>query len=351
MFQSLPVAVLVLIFVAGAVAIWFAGIRLSNTTDVLSERLGLGEALGGLIVLAVVTNLPEIAITVSAALRGNLSLAVGNILGGVAVQTVVLVLLDVFGVGKATTLTRKAASLVLVVEAALVIAILSVVVLGSQLPPFTISRVTPSGLLIVLLWVAGLELVRRARSALPWHESGNGQAGQAEPRGHAKGKKNVRSKHQSTARVALVFFIAATVTLLAGVVLEGSGDALAQVLGMDGVLFGATILALATSLPEISTGLASVRLGDYQLAVSDIFGGNAFLPVLFFLATLVSGQAALPRVTPPDLYLTGLATLLTTVYLVGLIFQPKRQVARMGLDSLFVLVFYLLGVVGLFTLA
>jgi len=48
-----------LLFFGGAAAIvWVAGVRLSDTTDVLSSRLGLGEALGGLIMLAIVTNLP-----------------------------------------------------------------------------------------------------------------------------------------------------------------------------------------------------------------------------------------------------------------------------------------------------
>ena len=73
---------------------WYAGIKLSDTTDVLATRLHLGEALGGLILLAIATNLPEIAITVSAALAGNLGIAIGNILGGIAIQTVVLVALD-----------------------------------------------------------------------------------------------------------------------------------------------------------------------------------------------------------------------------------------------------------------
>jgi cation:H+ antiporter len=97
-FGSYSLSALALVFALAVGAAWAAGIRLSDTTDVLLERFGLGQALGGLILLAVVTNLPEIAITASASLNGELGVAVGNILGGIAIQTAVLVLVDVFGV-------------------------------------------------------------------------------------------------------------------------------------------------------------------------------------------------------------------------------------------------------------
>ena len=66
----LPLLVSLLVFLVCALAIWVAGIALSNYTDVLSDRLHLGAALGGLILLAVATNLPEIAITVAASVNG-----------------------------------------------------------------------------------------------------------------------------------------------------------------------------------------------------------------------------------------------------------------------------------------
>ena len=348
-FGSLALPWLILLFAAAAGAIWMAGIKLSDTTDVLSSRLGLGQALGGLILLAIATNLPEIAITFTAALSHNIGIAIGNILGGIAIQTVVLALLDGFGV-RASPLTYRAASLVLVIEGAAVIAMLVVVVMGTRLSPDVIwLHITPPGIALLALWLASLWLVNRARRGLPWHEAGNPPDGQPEPRGtaHARKDEAMTKRGRSTAWVASVFALAALVTLGGGVVLEESSNGIAGHLGLSGVLFGATFLAAATSLPEVSTGLASLKLGDYQLAVSDIFGGNAFLPVLFLLATLVSGSAVLPEAQNSDVYLTALGGLLTVFYICGLLFRPQRQWLRLGPDSTLVVVAYALGIVGL----
>ncbi|MDQ1082865.1 MULTISPECIES: sodium:calcium antiporter [Microbacterium] len=344
--DSLPLPLLVIIFVAAAAVVWVAGIQLSKATDVIDARLHLGSALGGLIVLAVATNLPEIAITVSAAVSGNLDVAVGNILGGIALQTVVLVILDAFGKRGhgVKPLTYRAASLTLVLEGLVVVAVLAAVIAGSQLPDgLEVLRLTPDVVLIAALWIVGLLLVQRAGSNLPWHE--DGRAPDASP------KPQKSEKKMSTKKAFVVFSISALATLVAGVVLERSGDAASSQIGLSGVLFGATVLALATSLPEISTGLQAIRQGDDNLAISDIFGGNAFLPVLFLLATVISGSAVLPRANAADIYLTALAALLTLVYVVGLIFRPQRRVIGMGIDSFVVLVLYAVGIGGLFAIS
>lgn len=348
--SSLPSLVLLLIFVVCAGVIWVAGVKLSETTDVLSERWHLGSAMGGVIMLAIATNLPEIAITASAALAHQVDVAVGNILGGIAIQTVVLVALDAAGVRPRKPLTYLAASLTLVLEGALVVALLVVVVMSTQLPPTLIAwRLAPGPVLIAVLWVAGLLLVRRADRGLPWHEGGHAPDSQDKQPGHSRttAEQQATEKGVSTGRASLVFGVSAVATLVAGVFIERSGEEVFGRWGMSGVIFGATVLAAATSLPELSTGLASTRLGDYKLAVSDIFGGNAFLPVLFLLATVLSGSAVLPLAHRSDIYLTALAGLLTVVYMVGLVFRPQRQWLRMGPDSIVVLALYVLGIAGL----
>ena len=346
---SLPLWASLLVFVLCAGAIWVAGVFLSNYTDVLSDRLHLGAALGGLILLAVATNLPEIAITLAAALNGQVDVAVSNILGGIAIQTVVLVALDAFGVRVRRPLTYQAASLRLVLEGAVVVAVLAVVVMGAQLPKTAIAfRLSPDVIGIAAVWVIGLVLTQRA-AKLPWQDNGNAPDSQPEPRGHSARKRAAAAteKGVSTGKALAVFGGAAIVTLVAGALLEESGTQAADHVGLSGVLFGATVLAAATSLPELSTGLTAVRNADYQLAFGDIFGGNAFLPVLLLLATVVSGKAILPNAHNSDLYLTALGALLTIIYMGGLLFRPARERARLGIDSIMVLAIYALGVVGL----
>lgn len=345
MFSGLGVAPLVLIFAGAAGVVWFAGVWLSRATDVLDTSLGLGEALGGAILLALATNLPEIAITSSAAISHDLGIAIGNILGGIAIQTVVLVALDI-AVGRDAALTTKAASLILGLEGLLVILVLSIAVMGAQLPGDALfARIEPAALLIVIAWIAGLWLVNRARRGLPWHdETGTAPGAQVEPMGHSKQKK---AEKMGLSRAVWIFAGGAAVTLAAGVVLEQSGGEIADHLGLSGVVFGATILAAATALPEVSTGIESIRLGDYQLAVSDIFGGNAFLPVLFLVAGLLSGSAVLPQAQATDIYLTALGIVLTVVYLWGLVTRPHRLILRMGIDSFAVLLLYAAGIAGL----
>ena len=341
MIAHLGLPVLGGVFIVSAGAIWFAGIQLSKTTDEIDSRFGLGEALGGLILLAFATNLPEIAIVSAAAVQHNFDIATGNILGGIAIQTLVLVALDGFGVPR-RPLTNVTASLVQVLEGTLVIAVLAVAIGAFLLPKsVVVARIDPSAVLIVLLWIGGLYVVWRASKSLPWKAVGG-----AGPDAGARRRAKTR-KPRSAAVTLGIFGGAGLVTLAAGVLVEQSGSAIAAQIHLSGAVFGGTVLAAATALPELSTGLAAAHIEDFELAVSDIFGGNAFLPVLFFPATLIAGQSVLGGAAKTDAFLAVLGILLTAVYIAGLVIRPKKQYLRLGPDSLAVLVLYVAGIAGM----
>ncbi|HEX3686415.1 MAG TPA: hypothetical protein VHU60_02430, partial [Gaiellaceae bacterium] len=314
---------LLLVFLAAAGATWAAGILLSKGTDALDARLGLGDALGGLILLSIAGSLPELAITISAAAAGNLGLAAGNLIGGIAIQTMVLLVCD-FAVGPQRPLTYLVGRLTPVLEALLVIIVVAGVEMGALLKPSTAiaGRVSPASLGIVVFWVIGLFTINRAARDPRW---------QVEMPGSRPGRRRRERAHpdqphpyagSSTARVALIFGVACAITLAAGVALEQSGNELANRLGVNGVIFGATVLAAATALPEISSGLAAVRLGDHSLAMGDIFGGNAFQVCLFLVADLVAGQPVLPSAGNLNAWLAALGVALTAIYGFGVISRP-----------------------------
>ncbi len=341
----------VVVFAAGAGATWVAGIFLSKTTDALDARLGLGEELGGILLLAVAGSLPEVAITVSAASQGNLDLAAGNLIGGVAVQTMVLVLCD-FVAGRERPLTFLVGALTPVLEGMLVVLVVSGVLMGALLRPSTAigGVVSPASIAIVVVWVIGVYVINRVRKNPRWKVSMPGSSA---------GRRNRRDDHPkaphpfgslSTLQVAGVFALACAITLVAGVGLELSGNTLADRAGINGVIFGATVLATATALPEISSGIAAVRLGDNALAIGDIFGGNAFQVCLFLLADLIAGKPVLPTAGTLNSWLASLGVALTAVYAIGVVGRPYRCIARLGPDSILALVVFALGVAGMFVL-
>ena len=129
-----------------------------------------------------------------------------------------------------------------------------------------------------------------------------------------------------------------------------SGNALADRAGINGVIFGATVLAMATALPEISSGIAAVRLGDNALAMGDVFGGNAFQVCLFLPADLIAGAPVLAAAGRLNSWLAALGVALTAVYAIGTVARPQRCRWRLGPDSMFAIAVFALGVAGLFVL-
>jgi cation:H+ antiporter len=347
--DGLGTPALLLVFAAAAGATWIAGIFLSDSTEQVDDRFHLGEALGGLILLGLAGTLPEIAITVTAALGGHLGLATGNLLGGIAMQTLVLVLLDASSRSR-TPLSSLSHVLEPIVEALLVIVMVSLALLGPLLPASAaIGPVSPISILLFVTWLGGLFVIDKLGKDERWQAAAAGVKAALvmpgpEPIAGVRPNRFARAKTRS---VVLAFAAAAGVTLLAGVVLEQSGNALANRWGVNGVIFGATILAAVTALPEISTGIRAVRLGEVGLAMGDIFGGNQVQLTLFLLADILAGKPVLHSVSASSTWLGGMGAIVTGIFAIGLVVRPRRKTLGVGPDSLFVVLAYALGIWGL----
>jgi cation:H+ antiporter len=263
----------------------------------------------------------------------------------------VLVLCDI-AAGRERPLTFLVGALTPVLEGMLVVLVVAGVLMGALLRPSTSidGVVSPASIVIVVIWFAGVYAINTARKQPRWSFSMPGSRPGRRRRGQRAAMHTHPYAKSSTRRVVGVFLGACVVTLVAGVALELSGNTLADRASVNGVIFGATILATATALPEISSGIAAVKLGDNALAMGDIFGGNAFQICLFVIADLVAGSPVLPTAGRLNGWLAALGIALTAVYSVGVVIRPQRCFARLGPDSLVAIVVFALGIAGLFVL-
>ena len=148
--RDFGIPALLLIFGGAAIATWMAGVWLAKATDVLDDRFGLGETIGGMVLLSITGSLPELAITITAASSGHLDIAAGNLIGGVAVQTLVLVIADRVVRGS-LPLSTASASLVPALEGVLVIAVVAITVMGGLLPATAAVGPVGAGSIAILL--------------------------------------------------------------------------------------------------------------------------------------------------------------------------------------------------------
>lgn len=337
---------LIIEFIISACIIWIAGVWLTRSTDAIDTKYNLGSAFGGLLILGVATSLPEIAIVVAAALAHHYDVIIGTLLGGVAIQTVALSIFDARMRVK-SPLTFAAASLTLVLEAVIVILVTVASILAIKTPLIIGKGFSLASFLIFLIWLFGLWLIYYARKGLPWHINAlHAQPGRKQHERQAV-INNPVLKNASTAKIFMILSASALAILGSGVILQSSGTKLASAWGIGAGLFAATFIALASALPDISTGISSVDIGDYQLAMSDIFGANAFMPALFVVCSLIAGHSVLSYATPTDIWFAALGILLTAIYCIGLILRPPRTYFRLGVDSVVVLVIYILGTTAL----
>lgn len=345
--SSFNTLTLVGFFAIGAIMTWVAGVYLSRTTDALDLRWKLGDALGGMLLLSIAGSLPELAITVSAAMQNDLPLAAGNLVGGIAMQTMVLTICDMAVKGD-KPLSYLVGSLMPVLEAALVMAIVAVVFMGALLPSsVAVYGVSPASIAIVIVWVLGIVTLNRARNSPAWKITMTGSKSGRPHRRIPHATVHHPYEKWSTAQVFMFFLAGAAVTLAAGVGLELSSAVLADRFHLSGVIFGATILAAASALPEISSGIAAVRLGDHQLVMSDVFGGNAFQICLFVLADIIAGKPALPQSGIENGWLAALGILLTALYASSAVVRPKKRYLRLGIDSMVAILAFAICITGL----
>lgn len=346
-FQGLAIWTNVAIFGGAAVVVWIAGTRLAYYADAISERTKLSKAFLGLILLGVATSLPEIATTVTGAILENVPLVAGNLLGGVALQTTLLAVIDLVAERRALTFFTPQPALLF--QGVMQLLLLSVALAGAAAgDPLFVAGVGLTSVLLVVGYVVTVRWSRPGR--LPRWRATNvpKQDGEEEEAAEQREEPSALG-HLSNARLFTEATLSALAILGAGWALAQTGDALATQTRLGSSFVGVALVAASTSLPELSTSLAAVRAGNHQMAVSNILGTNCLTVALFFVADAVyRGGPILAATEQSAVFAGSIGMVITSIYLLGLLERRDRTLLRMGYDSIAVMVVYAVGLVGLY---
>jgi cation:H+ antiporter len=349
--DALSIPMLFLIFTAASAVTWIAGIALAKTTDTLDTRWKIGEALGGLILLGITGSLPEMAVVYAAARHGDIPVITGNLIGGIAIQTLLIVIFD-YASGK-TPLSFLAGSIELSVETLFAIGILVFALLGAMTPARdAVFNMNPFTIVIVVAWVLGLFIINKIRMNPKYNKVEKCEEEVCPARGRTHSERRKVENHvfyagKSTLHVGLIFLVASIATLIAGYLLEETGTRIATHFNIGSALFAATVIALVTALPEISTGIESIWIGDNHLAISDIMGGNAFMLVIFLLADLVAKKPVLSFASSDkvSMLFAYAGVIMMAVYAISFIRKIRKGLFRLGLDSVLEIILYAVALV------
>lgn len=335
-----PLWAAVLIFGGSAVAITIAGTRLAGYADRFADRTGLGEAITGTLLLGLTTALPGLTASVVAAIEGRPVLALGNAIGGIAFQTTVLAVADI--AHREANLEHAAASLQNVMQAVMLVLLLTLVLLALASPDVTFAHVHPMTPAILLAAALAFWLVYRVHESPMWQPEETKETVEDVPA--------TESKQERLPMLVLGLLVSGGITLASGALVAHAAGEIVRQTAIPEAIVGGLFMATATSLPELVTCVAAVRRGALTLAVGDIVGGN-FFDVLFVAAAdiaYVHGSIFHARgVGMREIFITALTILLNVVLLSGLINRQKHGPANIGFESMLMLIMYVLGFITL----
>lgn len=230
---------------------WFV-----DGTAGIAEKFGIPQLVVGLTIVAMGTSAPEAAVSITAALKGNAGIAVGNVVGSNILNILIILGLT----GFITNVAVQKSTLFCEIPYMLVITVL---LLFMGMHGGSINLV--EGIIFWVLFILYLTYLFMMAK---------------------KGKQSAEESTENRPIWKLLIFaiIGGVVVVWGSNITVDSATALAEIIGLSEKFIGLTIVALGTSLPELVTSVTAAKKGNVDIAIGNIVGSNIF-NILFVLGT------------------------------------------------------------------
>jgi len=314
----LPAALLWLQLLAAAVLILGGAWYLARASDVIARRTGLSHTFVGIVLLATATSLPELGTGISAiGLQDSPDLAAGSAFGSNLVNIVII--------GIADMMWRNGPLLGSVSRAPMLVAVLGIGVIGIGAVSVLVHHLTSgmNGWYFSPLTAVLVAFFLFSTYALYRSEKGSDKA---EPEPDTNDEPDDEQEVGELGPAIGLYVAAALVVIVSSVWLSYVGDGLADTHGWDESFVGTQFLAISTSLPELATSIAALRLGAPEMVVGNLLGSNLFNMGFIMAANeLAFTDGTLWAAISPSHGYTALIAVGMTVIVIGALLVRSRK--------------------------
>ena len=300
-----------------AVVILGASLFLAKSADVIAIKTGLGRSFVGVVLLATATSLPELGTGISAVtVVGEPDLALGGAFGSNLFNLLIIGLMDIFWWRRFLLNHVGMSSVVVGTLGIIVISLGGVAVLMHDMttlldgwPISPVSIVLIVGFAVAMYFIYLFEQMQDPGGSDSADDTTEQYATERLP------------------RHLVIYVVSALVVVGAAVWLSFVSDDLAIEMGWDASFMGTQFLAAATSLPELATSFAALRIGAPELAITNLLGSNLFNMgfVLFLDDVAYTSGPIWTAVSPVHALTAAIAVVMTAVITLAVVTRPRES--------------------------
>lgn len=297
----------------------------------VAKKLKVPSIIIGLTIVAVGTSLPELAVSITSAIKGSVDLAVGNVVGSnIANMCLILGLSAIFNKIVLQDDTRKFDLPFLILVTGLLL-LFSCDVFLDGATQSVVSR-TESIVLLGLLVFYTITQIKHAKAKNQFCESTEPVVEKTDFDNDKKDNSEVgnekpvekKDKELKVWQIVVYLIIGLAAVVFGGECVSSTAKFLALKAGMSEALVGLTIVAVGTSLPELATSIIAAKKGETDLALGNVIGSN--------IANIILILGVVGVITPMAVSKTILTDLLILfVFTLVFVFMSlrKKQVGKM----------------------
>ncbi len=316
-----------LIFFGSSALLVLAAIKLAEYGDVIACRTRLGGMFIGTLLMAGATSLPEFLTSINAIRQDVLNIAAGNMLGSNMFNMLLIGLVGLVFF-RQRVLRRVAMKHALTASFAVLLTGMVTFFIMADID-ISIGWVGLDSLLIILTYIASVWFIR----------AGNGEGGEAQ-------MSEEELCAMPSLRTGIIgFSLAALVLVLISPYMVSSSSEIAEITGLGTGFVGSVLVAMITSLPELVSVIAAVKIGAYDMAIGNLFGSNVFNMFALGLTDFFYPSGRFLGALDPQFALVGmLGLILTAMGLIGNQARLDRRFWIVELDALLLVLTYFIGV-------